>query len=226
MDLFAFFLGFAIAAVITFFVIYLSMRSSVPVEKSAELVSTWSAKELGLEVKGIVESAGDIDIPAGSMLVVRDSSYVPQKILDTCEVRTNPEVKGNMLIGRNRAFIFSGVMSKSALVVVTDDDDMLLKLSNQFNALWTGAVPYAEVVNIKDLRDNVGKYVKISGHVTDARPFKGNLPYSWILRVISMGVGVDVLADKEYKNDIEVVGKVREEKGATAVDSLFVKEQS
>lgn len=226
MDLFAFFLGFAVAVVITFFVIYLSMRAKVPVEKSAELASMWSVKELGLEVKGIVESARDIDLPAGSTLVVKDSSYVPQRILNTCEVRTNPEVKGNILIGRNRAFIFSGIMSKSALVVVTEDDDMLLKLLNQFNTLWTGAVPYAEVVSIKDLRDNVGKYVKINGHITDARPFKGNLPYSWILRVISMGVGVDVLADKEYRGDIEVVGKVREEKGAIAVDSLFVKEQS
>jgi len=223
MDLFAFFLGFAIAAVVTFFVIYLSMRSSVPVEKSAELVSMWSIKELGLGVKGIAESADDIDLPAGSMLVVKDSGNIPQKILNTCEIRTNPDVKGNALIGNTRAFIFSGVMSRGSLVMVTQDDDMLLRLSNMFNNLWNSAQPYAEVVSINDLRDNIGRYVKINGHVTSAKPFKGNLPYSWVLRVINMGVGVDVLAYNEYEGDVEVVGRVREEKGAVAVDSLFIR---
>jgi len=226
MDLFAFFLGFGIGVVITFLVIYLSMRSRVPVEKSAELVSMWSIRELGLEVKGIIESAGNIDLPPGSMVVVRDSSSIPQKMLDSCEVRTNPDVKGNVLLGHTRAFVFSGIMSKSSMVMVTEDDDLLLRLSNHFNNLWASAQPYAEVVSIKDLMDNIGRYVKIAGHVTSAKPFKGNPPYSCVLRVINMGVGVDILTDKEYDGDVEVIGKVRENRGTIAVDSLFVKELS
>jgi hypothetical protein len=226
MDLFAFFLGFAVGIVIAFFVIYLSMRTRVPVQKSAELVNLWSINELGIDVRGMVESAGDINMPSGSRLVVRDTGYLPAKILNTCEVRTNPNVRGNYLIGPNRAFIFSGIMANTSPVVVTEDDDLLLRLSNDFNSLWSGAEPYAEVVSIRDLRDNMGRYVKLRGSVTSARPFdsKGAVPYSWVLRVTGMGVGVDVLANKEYYGDVEVVGKVRENRGTMAVDSLIIRE--
>jgi hypothetical protein len=45
-----------------------------------------------------------------------------------------------------------------------------------------------------------------------------------VLRVTGMGVGVDVLANKEYSGDVEVMGKVRESRGTIAVDSIIIRE--
>ena len=226
MDPFTLLLGFVIGIVISFFAIYVSLHIRTPVEKSAELTTMWTINNLGLEVRGIVESLEEVDLPVGSQIVCRESGSLPRNVINSCDVKIDPRVNENFLLGRNRGFMFLGSVRKSTLILMTEDDDLLMKLSVEFNSRWNGAEPYAEPAEIKDLESCVDRYVRIRGTVSGTRRFdpRGALPYSTILRLVNMGMGVDVLSKKPYSGEIEVIGKVRTEGGAVAIDAMSIKE--
>jgi hypothetical protein len=226
MDPFTLLLGFAIGVAVTFLLIFVGIRIKTPVEKNVELVPMWSINELGLDVCGVVERISDLDLPAGSQLIVKNTDSVPPKITNTCELRIDPTISENFLIGQNRAFIFMGTATQKVPVLLTEDDDLLMRLRSEFNSRWDKAELHAEPIIMKDLSENVGHYTRIKGTVVDIKEFnpRETSPYSYILRVVDRGAGVDVLSKKRYTGEIEVVGSVRESKGLVAIDSISITE--
>ena len=184
----------------------------------------WSTNELGIEVWGVVERISDIDLPTGSQLVVKDMNSVPPKIANTCELRVDPTINENFLIGQNRAFIFMGTITRKVPILLTENDDFLMRLRSEFDSRWKKAELHAEPMIMKDLSENVGHYVRIKGTVVDIKEFNSRetSPYSFILRLVDRGAGIDVLSKKRYTGEVEVVGVVRENKGLTVIDSISI----
>jgi hypothetical protein len=133
MDVVMFIIGFILGVVVVAIAIEIGVKRTAKTEPYTRSTKTWSIREVS-KPRILAEYLGDVDIPRNSKLLV--NQYVNNRIFEGVEVRQHTGIKGNFVLGDDRALILAGPLKKDEIGVWTVEKDILEKLSAYFEAAW------------------------------------------------------------------------------------------
>jgi len=146
MDVIAFIIGLIIGVVTVGLAIEIGMRRVNKTQPGTRPTHKWSIAEIA-NPRIIAENMGDIELPRNAKVVVNE--FQNGAMLKGIEVKQHSGIRGNFILGDDRALILSGPIKQDELGVWTVEKDMLEKLNKYFNDSWEKATPM-----IDDEQDN------------------------------------------------------------------------
>jgi hypothetical protein len=136
MDIVGFIVGFVLGVIVVGLAIELGMRKSQTQQASSRPTHTWSLDEIQ-NPRIVAEDLGTLKLPKDARVVV--NRYHDEESLKNVEVRTHPGIRGNYILGDDRALILSGAIAPNALGIWTIEKAMLEKLNGYFEDSWCKA---------------------------------------------------------------------------------------
>jgi len=138
MDVVAFVIGLIIGVVAVGFAIEIGMRRVNKAQPATRPTHKWSLNEIA-NPRIIAENMGTIELPRNAKVVVNE--YPDQAMFQGMEVRHHTGIRGNYILGDDRALILSGPIQQDELGIWTIEKDMLEKLTKYFEDSWEKATP-------------------------------------------------------------------------------------
>jgi hypothetical protein len=138
MDVLAFVLGLIIGVIAVGLAIELGMRRVNKTEPATRPTHKWSIAEIA-NPRIIAENMGAIELPKNAKVVVNE--FQDGAMLKGLEVKQHSGIRGNFILGDDRALILSGPIKQDELGVWTVEKDMLEKLNKYFEDSWEKATP-------------------------------------------------------------------------------------
>ena len=86
----------------------------------------------------IAEYLGDINIPKNTKIIV--NKYKDAELLKDLDARKNKNIRGNFIIGDDRALILSGPIKEDEIGFWTIEKEIVDKLNNEFNEKWVNSL--------------------------------------------------------------------------------------
>ena len=133
MEIFTFIIGFIIGVIAVALAMEIGIKRNAKTEPSTRSTKTWSIREVN-NPRILAEYLGDVDIPKNSKLLV--NQYQTNRIFDCVEVRHHSDIKGNFVLGDDRALILAGPLKQDEIGIWTVEKDILEKLNAYFEAAW------------------------------------------------------------------------------------------
>jgi hypothetical protein len=146
MDVVAFIIGLIIGVITIGLAIEIGMRRVNKTQPATRPTHKWSITEIE-NPRIIAEHMGEIELPKNAKIVVNE--YQDGLMLKGLEVKHHSGIRGNFILGDDRALILSGPIKQDELGIWTVEKDMLEKLNKYFNDSWEKATPL-----IDDEQDN------------------------------------------------------------------------
>ena len=138
MDVIAFIVGLIIGVITVGLAIEIGMRRVNKKEPATRPTHKWSIAEIA-NPRIIAENMGVIELPKNAKIVVNE--YQDGSILKGIDVKQHSGIRGNFILGDDRALILSGSIKQDELGIWTVEKDMLEKLNRYFNDSWEKATP-------------------------------------------------------------------------------------
>ena len=134
METVTFVIGFIIGVISVALAFELGMKRSNRSEPASRSTKTWSISELQ-NPRIVAEYLGDIDIPKNSKLLV--NQFKDKNTLEGIEAKHHKGIKGNFILGDDRALILAGPMKNDELGFWTVEKEILEKLNDYFEESWS-----------------------------------------------------------------------------------------
>jgi hypothetical protein len=138
MDVIAFIIGLIIGVITVGLAIEIGMRRVNKTQPATRPTHKWSIAEI-TNPRIIAENMGAIELPKNAKIVVNE--YQNGAMLKGIDVKQHSGIRGNFILGDDRALILSGPIKQDELGVWTVEKDMLEKLNKYFNDSWEEATP-------------------------------------------------------------------------------------
>jgi hypothetical protein len=138
MDVVAFIAGLIIGVIAIGLAIELGMRRINKAEPATRPTHKWSIAEIA-NPRIIAENMGAIELPRNAKVVVNE--FQDGSMLKGIEVKQHSGIRGNFILGDDRALILSGAIKQDELGIWTVEKEMLEKLNKYFNDSWEKATP-------------------------------------------------------------------------------------
>lgn len=129
-------IGFALGVVVVALAIEVGMKKTSKVEPTSREAKSWSISEIS-NPRIIAEYLGDVEIPKDSKVIV--NQYKNKKMLAGLDVKEHSGIKGNIIIGDDRALILAGPIKKDEIGFWTVEKEIVEKLNDDFKNLWDEA---------------------------------------------------------------------------------------
>jgi hypothetical protein len=133
MDALSVIVGIIIGFVFVGFAIELGLRKTNPKQSSSRPTHKWSISEIP-NPRIIAEYMGDIKLPRNAKVVV--NNYENKDLLKGKQVKHHSGIRGNYILGENRALVLSGPIKEDELGIWTVEKEMLDKLNKYFEDSW------------------------------------------------------------------------------------------
>jgi hypothetical protein len=173
---------------------------------TCKLTDIWSLHELKNPL--IVAEKLHITPPENAKVVVANT------ILQKGNVKKHPGVRGNFVLGENRALLFTGEIKKGQLALWTIDEVIIKKLRNEFYRLWKDTpenlVSAPTPPNLGTKEDENEEHIRIQGRVRAIVPFRDG----YLLRISTEDRVMGVMVDER----LELTGKMVEVKGQLTME--------
>jgi len=134
MDVVSLIIGFVIGVVFLGIAIEIGTKKTTRSQPASKPTKSWQISETS-NPKIMAEYLGDIQIPKGSKVIV--NKFKDKQMLAGLNVKSNPDLKGNFIIGDDRALILSGPVKKDEIGIWTVEKEIVDKLNDEFNQLWS-----------------------------------------------------------------------------------------
>jgi hypothetical protein len=138
MDIVAFIIGLIIGVITIGVAIEIGMRRVNKAQPATRPTHKWSIAEIA-NPRIIAENLGAIELPKNAKIVVNE--YENGMTLKGIEVKQHSGIRGNFILGDDRALILSGPIKPDELGIWTVEKEMLEKLNKYFNDSWEKATP-------------------------------------------------------------------------------------
>ena len=138
MDVVAFIIGLLIGVFTIGIAIEIGMRRMNKTQPATRPTHKWSISEIA-NPRIIAENIGAIELPNNTKIVVNE--YENMENLRGVDVKHHSGIRGNFILGDDRALILSGSIKQDELGIWTVEKDMLQKLNKYFNDSWEKAIP-------------------------------------------------------------------------------------
>lgn len=133
-DITAIIIGFCLGVVVVALAIEMGIKKTTRDIPKSNHTDRWNISEI-TNPKINAEYLVDVNIPKGSKVVV--NQYKDKDILKGIEARKNKNVKGNFILGDDRALILSGPIKKNEIGFWTVEEEVIVKLKKEFEENWT-----------------------------------------------------------------------------------------
>ncbi|PNX45276.1 MAG: hypothetical protein BV459_09060 [Thermoplasmata archaeon M11B2D] len=136
MDVVAFITGLVVGVVAVGLAIEIGMRKMTKTNPASRPTHKWSLAELK-NPRIVAEYLGDMELPKDAKVVVNHIQN--QERLQGVEAKTHTGIRGNYILGENRALILAGPVKENELGIWTVEKSMLEKLNAYFEDSWAKA---------------------------------------------------------------------------------------
>lgn len=134
MDIVAILIGFIIGVISVGLAIELGMKKTSSRQPASRPTHKWSIDEIS-NPRIIAENMGDITLPKNAKVVV--NQFQDKEGLTGMKVKTHSGIRGNFILGDDRALILSGPINDDELGIWTVEKGMLDKLNRYFEDSWS-----------------------------------------------------------------------------------------
>jgi hypothetical protein len=138
MDVAAFIIGLIVGVITIGIAIEIGMRRVNKNQPATRPTHKWSIEEIA-NPRIIAENMGLLELPKDAKVVV--NQYENGAMLKGIEVKQHSGIRGNFILGDDRALILSGPIKQDELGIWTVEKEMLEKLNRYFNDSWEKATP-------------------------------------------------------------------------------------
>ena len=136
MDIISLVIGFSIGVVIVGFSIEMGMKRTSRTPPTSKQTKSWDISEI-TNPRIMAEYLSDVDIPKNSKIIV--NKYKTKEALVGLNVKEHSGIKGNFIVGDDRALILAGPMKKDEMGFWTVDKEIVEELNQEFNKMWIEA---------------------------------------------------------------------------------------
>jgi hypothetical protein len=136
MDIIAFIIGFILGVIVVGIAIEIGIKKVTNVTPSSKHTNKWSISEIS-NPKIMAEYLTDVDIPKDSKIIV--NKYLDKNMLVGLDVKEHSGIKGNFIVGADRALILSGPLKKDEVAIWTVEEEIVKKLNQEFDEMWSEA---------------------------------------------------------------------------------------
>lgn len=133
MDPIALIIGFVIGVVVVSLAIEVGIKRTSKAEPASRHTKKWSLSEIS-NPRIMAEYLGDVELPENSKVIV--NKYKDKKMLAGLDVKENTNIKGNFIVGDDRALILAGPIKQDEVGFWTVEKEILEKLNNEFETMW------------------------------------------------------------------------------------------
>jgi len=109
------------------------MTSATP---SSKHTKKWSVNEIS-NPKIMAEYLSNVDLPKNSKVLV--NRYKDKTMLAGMNAREHSGIRGNFIVGDDRALILSGPLKKDEAAFWTVEPEIVKKLNQEFDEIWAEA---------------------------------------------------------------------------------------
>jgi hypothetical protein len=150
-----FIIGFFIGVIVVAFAIELGTKKGTGKEPASRTTQMWSLNEIS-NPRIIAEYLGsDLEIPKNSKLVVNRVN--DEQLIKGLSVKKHTGIKGNYVLGDDRALILAGPLKKDEIGVWTVEKDILTKLNAYFDQSWSKGVDFKPTQDKKTTSPHASK---------------------------------------------------------------------
>lgn len=136
MDILGVIIGFILGVITVAIVVEITLKKSAVEYQTAKPAKTWSISEIA-NPKIMAEYLSDVEIPKNSKVLVK--KYKDKNMLMGLNAREHKGIKGNYVVGEDRALILAGPIKKDEIGFWTIDKDIISELNKDFDEMWNEA---------------------------------------------------------------------------------------
>ena len=136
MDILALIIGFAIGVVVVSLAFEIGSKKTSRTSPASKHTKNWKISEIS-NPRVMAEYLIDAEIPKGSKVIVKKCK--DQNVLKGLNAKTHKAIRGNYIIGDDRALILSGPVKKNEIGFWTVEKDIVQQLNQDFEQMWNDA---------------------------------------------------------------------------------------
>ncbi len=134
MDVIPLAIGFTLGVVLVVIAIEMGLKKTSRETPASKHTNKWSIDEI-TNPKIMAEYFMDADIPKNSKVIV--NQYKDKNLLQGLNAKSHKGIKGNYIIGEDRALIIAGPLKKDELGIWTVEKEIVEKLNEEFDRMWS-----------------------------------------------------------------------------------------
>ncbi len=135
-DIISLIIGFAIGVIIVGLAIEISSKKSNSSPPASKHTKKWSISEIS-NPRIMAEYLSDIDLPSNAKVLV--NKYKDKNMLAGVNAREHGEIKGNFILGDDRALVLAGPVKNDEIAFWTVEKEIIKDLNEQFDQMWSKA---------------------------------------------------------------------------------------
>ena len=136
MDIVALVIGFIFGVLVIGIAFEIGIKKVTNATPSSKHTNKWSISEIS-NPKIMAEYLSEVDLPKDSKIIV--NKYADKNILEGLDVKEHTGIKGNYIVGEDRALILSGPIKKDEVAFWTIEEEIVKKLNQEFDEMWSEA---------------------------------------------------------------------------------------
>jgi hypothetical protein len=136
MDVLSVIIGIIIGIISVGLAIELGMKKTNASQPASRPTHKWSISEIS-NPRIMAEHMGNMGLPKNAKVVV--NQYDNKNLFKGINVKEHSGIRGNFILGENRALILSGPIEEKGLGIWTVEETILDKLNRYFEDSWSKA---------------------------------------------------------------------------------------
>ncbi len=136
MDIISLIVGFTIGLIVVALAVEMGLKKMTGTAPASKHTKSWSIDEIS-NPKIMAEYISNVDLPKNSKVLV--NKYKDKAMFAGMDVKEHKGLKGNFIVGDDRALILSGPVKKDEVAFWTVEEEIVKKLNQEFNERWSQA---------------------------------------------------------------------------------------
>jgi hypothetical protein len=141
MDIVSLVVGFILGVVVVGLAVEIGLKKVISKTPSSKHTKKWSVNEIS-NPKIMAEYLSNVELPKDSKVLV--NRYKDKDLLTGLNAREHRGIKGNFIIGEDRALILAGPVKKDEVGFWTVEEDIVKQLNQEFDEMWAEATKMDE----------------------------------------------------------------------------------
>jgi hypothetical protein len=114
----------------------MGIKRTTRISPSSKQTKSWDISEI-TNPRIMAEYLSDVDIPKNSKIIV--NRYKAKEDLAGLNAREHTGIRGNFVVGDDRALILAGPIKKDEMGIWTVEKEIVDELNQEFNRMWSEA---------------------------------------------------------------------------------------
>ena len=136
MDMISLIIGFAIGLIVVALAFEIGSKKIIHTPPTSKQAKNWDISEIS-NPRVMAEYLSDVKLPKNSKVIVK--KYKNKEMLAGLDVKENKGIKGNFIIGDDRALILAGPIKKDEIGFWTVEKEIVDELNKEFRERWAQA---------------------------------------------------------------------------------------